>query len=169
MILHTIGHSTLPIQELVRALKAHHVSYVVDVRSSPRSYRLPHFNRPELAAALEHAGIDYLYMGDRLGGKASQGNMDNRWKQGKVDPRLVSDLSRSSDWIEGIRTLASLLREQDRKGQTGCLLCSEADANNCHRLAIAFDVLNSLPELTVNHIRPQPKRPKEIHFQKTLL
>ena len=169
MILHTIGHSNLSIEDLVHVLKDHSVSYIVDVRSSPRSYRFPHFNRTELANALEHAGIGYLYMGDRLGGKSSQADVDKQWKQGKVNPRLVSDLSRSSDWIEGIATLVSLLHERDGKQQAGCLLCSEADANNCHRLLIAFDILNSLPEVTVNHIRPQTKRPEEIHFQKTLL
>ena len=167
MILHTIGHSNLSIGELLRALKDHSVSYVVDVRSSPRSYRFPHFSRPELEASLAQAEIGYVYMGDKLGGKSSQD--DKQWKQGKVNPHVVSDLSRSNDWTEGIRTLALLLQERDRKQESGCLLCSEGDANSCHRLLIAFDVLNSLPELTVNHILPQTKRSEEIHFQKTLL
>lgn len=168
MILHTIGHSNLSIEDLVHVLKDHGVSYIVDVRSSPRSYRFPHFDRPELTAALEQADIGYLYMGDRLGGKPQQSSDEKEWKQGKLNPHLVSDLSRSDHWTKGIRTLASLLQERDGKQQAGCLLCSEGDANSCHRLLIAFDVLNSLPELTVNHIRPQTKRPEEIRFQKTL-
>lgn len=167
MILHTIGHSNLSIGDLLHALKDHGVSYIVDVRSSPRSHRFPHFNRPELEDALRQAGIGYVYMGDRLGGKSAEA--DKQWKQGKVNPHLVSDLSRSINWTEGIRTLALLLQERDAKQEAGCLLCSEGDANSCHRVLIAFDVANSLPELTVNHILPQAKRSQEIHFQKSLL
>ena len=169
MILHTIGHSNLPIGELLRALKDHSVSYVVDVRSSPRSYRFPHFSRPELEASLAQAEIGYVYMGDKLGGKSSQDETNRQWKQGRVDPHLVSGLSRSDNWLEGIKKLASLVMGRAERGESGCLLCSEGDANSCHRLLIAFDVLNSLPELTVNHILPQTKRSEEIHFQKTLL
>lgn len=169
MILHTIGHSNLSIEELLRALKDHGVSYIVDVRSSPRSYRFPHFSRPDLEASLAQAGIGYVYMGDKLGGKSSHDETKRRWKQGRVNPHLVSDLSRSDIWLDGIQTLASLVMERAERGESGCLLCSEGDANSCHRLLVAFDVLNRLPELTVNHILPQTKRSEEIHFQKTLL
>jgi uncharacterized protein (DUF488 family) len=169
LILHTIGHSNRSIGDLLRALKGHGISYIVDVRSSPRSHRFPHFNRPELRDALKQAGIGYVYMGDKLGGKSSPDETKRQWKQGKVDPHLVSHLSRSDDWLEGIRRLASLVTERAERGESGCLLCSEGDANSCHRLLIAFDVLNSLPELTVNHILPEAKRSEEIHFQKTLL
>src|SRR3989337_189743 len=122
----TVGHSNLSIRELLQVLKDHSVAYVVDVRSSPRSYRFPHFNRPQLEAALAQASIGYVYMGDRLGGKSSQGDTNKQWKQGKVDSQLVSNLSRSDTWAEGIQRLVSLVRERAARGESGCLLCSEA-------------------------------------------
>lgn len=167
MILHTIGHSNLSIEELLRALKEHGVSYIVDVRSSPRSYRFPHFNRPELEDALKQAGIGYVYMGDRLGGKSSQA--DKQWKQGKVNPHLVSDLSRSDDWLEGITRLASLVMEHAERRESGCLLCSEADPNKCHRSLVAFDLQQELPALSLQHVTPRRNAPPEVRFQKTLL
>lgn len=167
VILHTIGHSKLSIGDLLRALKDHGVSYVVDVRSSPRSHRFPHFNRPELEDALRQAGIGYVYMGDRLGGKSSQGN--KQWKQGRIDAHLVSDLSRSDNWLEGIKRLASLVTERAERGESGCLLCSEADPNKCHRSLVAFDLQEELPALSLQHMTPRRKAPPEVRFQKTLL
>jgi hypothetical protein len=41
----TIGHSTRPIDEFLRLLKAHGVQRVVDVRTIPRSRHNPQFNR----------------------------------------------------------------------------------------------------------------------------
>src|SRR3990170_6482894 len=89
MILHTIGHSNLSMPELLKALSDHGVFCVVDVRSSPRSYRFPHFDRPELAAALERVGISYRDMGDTLGGKPAAGDDSRGWKQRKAGPPIV--------------------------------------------------------------------------------
>lgn len=169
MILHTIGHSNLSIEELLRALKDHGVSYIVDVRSSPRSYRFPHFSRPDLEASLGQAGIGYVYMGDKLGGKSSHDETKRRWKQGRVNPHLVSDLSRSDIWLDGIQTLASLVMERAERGESGCLLCSEADPNKCHRSLVAFDLQEELPALSLQHMTPRRKAPPEVRFQKTLL
>lgn len=168
-ILYTIGHSNLSMPELLRALKDNRVLYIIDVRSSPRSQRYPYFDRPTLAAALGRVGIDYIYLGDKLGGKPPQTNSEAEWRQGKADPHIISKLSRTEHWANGIQRLATLVSQRAKKYESGCLLCSERDANNCHRLLIAFDVLNNLPDLTVNHIRPQIKGSKEVHFQKTLL
>ena len=169
MILHTIGHSNLSMPELLKALSDHGVFCVVDVRSSPHSYRFPHFDRPELAAALERVGISYRYMGDTLGGKPATGDDSRGWKQGKVDPHIVSSLSRSKRWAEGMEALKRLLREWNRQMQSVCLLCSEADPNKCHRSLIALELLPQLPHLTLNHITPKKQHRKEVSFQKTLL
>ena len=169
MILHTIGHSNLSMPELLKALSDHGVFCVVDVRSSPRSYRFPHFDRPELAAALERAGISYRYMGDTLGGKPAIGDDSRGWKQGKVDPHIVSSLSRSERWAEGMRTLNVLLKEWRRETQSGCLLCSEADPSKCHRSLIALELQQNLSDLTLDHIVPRRGSTKEVSFQKTLL
>ncbi len=168
MILHTIGHSNLSLPDFLRVLREHDISYVVDVRSSPSSARFPHFNRPDVASSLEKTGIEYFYMGDKLGGKPNRSE-PYKWKQGKIDPRLVSNLSRTTAWTAGIEILSSLVQKKELGSQIGCLLCSEGDANNCHRLLIAFEVADNVSGLTVNHILPRTKRAAQTHFQKTML
>src|SRR4030042_140911 len=48
------------------------VEVVVDVRKSPTS-RFEHFRRERLAKLLAEAGIDYIYMGQELGGYRREG------------------------------------------------------------------------------------------------
>src|ERR1700722_13241773 len=62
MTVSTIGHSTHPIEEFVRMLVAHGVRQLVDVRTIPRSRHNPQFNRENLPASLEAAGIGYRHM-----------------------------------------------------------------------------------------------------------
>ena len=167
--LYTIGHSNLSMPELLRALKDHHVSYIVDVRSSPRSHRHPYFDGPALASTLARAGIDYIYLGERLGGKPTQiDDAKNKWKQGKADSHIISDLSRTDRWSKGISKLATLVEERAARDESGCLLCSEADANNCHRSLVAFDLREQLSAVDLQHITPRRTGPSEVRFQKTL-
>src|ERR1017187_4939835 len=63
----TIGHSTRPVKELIRLLKAHQVKRLVDVRTVPRSRHNPQFNRSALSPALHSARLHYTYMAG-LGG-----------------------------------------------------------------------------------------------------
>ena len=65
----TIGHSNHSLEHFIELLRAHEVDEVVDVRSAPYSRYAPHFNRDELEDALEKVGVDYLFMGDELGGR----------------------------------------------------------------------------------------------------
>jgi uncharacterized protein (DUF488 family) len=66
--IHTIGHSTRTLDELIAALKAHNIRTLVDIRSFPMSRRLPHFNRESLEVELRKEGIDYMWMKE-LGGR----------------------------------------------------------------------------------------------------
>jgi len=57
-MIHTIGHSTRELTELVSALKAHGIGTLADIRSFPMSRRLPHFNRGNLERELPASGIE---------------------------------------------------------------------------------------------------------------
>ena len=48
VVIFTIGHSTLPIDEFIGLLLPHGVSRLVDVRTVPRSRHNPQFNRDTL-------------------------------------------------------------------------------------------------------------------------
>lgn len=163
MMLKTVGHSNRSLSELIDLLKTSDVSYVVDIRSTPHSTRFPHFNRLPLEANLRDAGIDYLYLGDLLGGQPGpdQDVASAKWTQGHLDPHLLSSLRRSQRWKQGIEVLASLVRDRANDGQTGCLLCSEADPARCHRSLVALELETKLPDLRVSHLISQDKHPRE--------
>jgi len=163
MMLITAGHSNRSLSELIDLLKTSNVSYVVDIRSTPHSTRFPHFNRLELEKSLRDTGIDYLYLGDLLGGQPGldQDLASAKWTQGRLDPHLISSLRRSQRWKHGVEVLASLVRDRASNGQTGCLLCSEADPARCHRSIVALELEIKLPDLRVSHLISQDSHPRE--------
>ncbi|MGZ5544127.1 MAG: DUF488 family protein, partial [Limisphaerales bacterium] len=55
LVVLTIGHSTRTLEEFIDALKAHGVARVVDVRTVPRSWHNPQFNKTSLPKALKKA------------------------------------------------------------------------------------------------------------------
>jgi len=112
MILRTVGHGNRSAEELIELPKRAGVSYVVDVRSIPHSVRFPHFDSQALRSSLRRAGIDYIYLGDLLGGKPlpHEQTADTQWKQGSLDARLVASLRRTPRWKEGLQKLAAIFR-----------------------------------------------------------
>ncbi len=168
MKIYTIGHSNMELDALIGILKENGISWVADVRSAPYSRRLPQFNRRPFAAALNAAGIRYLFLGDKIGGKPPEGDAPDAWAQGKLNPMLVSGLSGTRRWAEGMAALASAVKTLDREGNVGCILCSEGDVSNCHRSLIAFELERTIPGLVVQHIKPGGAAHSEAHFQKPL-
>jgi len=151
MKLYTIGHGNLQIEPFIDLLRENKVRWVADVRSAPHSRMFPWFNKAALAEALDDAGIRYLFLGSKLGGKPRE-DEGGTWTQGKLNPTLVSNLSRTQRWAEGIAYLASVVSSMDEDNETGCLLCSEKDPNKCHRSLISFQIENAVPSLTVLHL-----------------
>jgi len=152
MRLFTIGHGNLELAPFIDILRENAVGWVADIRSAPHSRMFPWFSKNPLAESLEEAGIRYLFIGDKLGGKPREGEADGEWKQGRLNPALVSSLSRTWRWRDGIARLASVVTSMDEEGETGCLLCSEKDPNNCHRSLVAFQLESVLPELKAIHL-----------------
>ena len=172
MMLITVGHSNRSLPELIDLLKTSNDSYVVDIRSTPHSTRFPHFNQLQLEKSLQSTGIDYLYLGDLLGGQPGldQDLASAKWTQGRLDPHLISSLRRSQRWKHGVEVLASLVRDRASNGQTGCLLCSEADPARCHRSIVALELETKLPDLRVSHLISQDKHPRrEVGVQEPLM
>lgn len=166
MRIYTIGHSSLNLADFISQLQESGVDWVADVRSSPYSGRFPHFNRQSLVRSLKEQGIRYFYVGDRLGGKPNASEIGD-WTQGRVSSFVVSRLSESDGWQAGLKELTETILKMAERGETGCLLCSEADPNACHRSMVGFGLQDVLPELEVLHLLPEggtvPGR-----FQKTL-
>ncbi len=167
MRLYTIGHGNLDIDSFLGILRRNRVDWVADVRSAPYSRMFPWFNKNELAQALEDAGIRYVFLGQQLGGKPREGEATGEWKQGQLNYELVSALSRTTRWAQGIENLAALVSSTDEDSETGCLLCSEKDPNNCHRSLVSFNMESALPGLQVNHLG-HDSTVREAKFQETL-
>ena len=64
----TIGHSTLPIESFIDALRVNSIALLADVRRFPASRRHPQFGREALAQSLGAHGIDYVHY-EALGGR----------------------------------------------------------------------------------------------------
>ncbi len=82
-VIYTIGHSDRPTSGLIAVLQQHGIGVVVDVRSQPYSRWTHQFNRESLTHDLEAAGIRYLFMGDRLGGRPAD---ESLYAPGKEPP-----------------------------------------------------------------------------------
>src|SRR6478609_4086425 len=65
----TIGHSKHPIDTFLGLLRQHGVEVLVDARSQPASRFSPQFGRRPLERAVTAASIEYVFMGDALGGR----------------------------------------------------------------------------------------------------
>ena len=168
MRLYTLGHGNLALTDFLDILLRNDVSWVADVRSAPYSRMFPWFNKAEIAQGLEDAGIRYVFLGQQLGGKPRDEEAASKWKQGKLNYELVSALSRTNRWSEGIRHLSELITSTDEDGEVGCLLCSEKDPNKCHRALVSFKLEEAVREISVTHLG-HDSTIKEAKFQNTLL
>jgi len=130
--LYTIGHSTRTLDELVEALRAHSIATLVDIRSFPRSRRLPHFNRESLEKTLPEAGIRYLWMRE-LGGRRKK-IRDDSPNVALRSPsfRNYADYMLTQEFQGGIAQLIELA-EQSRTAY----MCAERVYFHCHRMLVS--------------------------------
>jgi hypothetical protein len=132
--LFSIGHSNHDFAAFVRLLQGARVTAVADVRSHPFSRRQPQFARPELERGLLEYGIDYLFLGDCLGGRPGRPSLYDA--DGRVDYVKVRAGAAFG------RGLERLTRALERF--TVAMLCSEADPLDCHRGLMITPALRDL-------------------------
>jgi uncharacterized protein (DUF488 family) len=119
----SVGHSHHDLDAILVLLRGAGVTAIADVRSSPFSRRLPQFNRPSFAAALDRWGIAYIFLGDYLGGRPGADELYD--VEGRVDYERVRA---TAEFREG---LDRLVRGTDRF--VVAMLCGEEDPLDCHR------------------------------------
>jgi uncharacterized protein (DUF488 family) len=134
----SIGHSNHEPGAFLDLLRGAGVAAVADVRSSPFSRRLPHFNGPQLEAFLRRNQLAYVYLGDFLGGRPRDDALYD--DEGRVD-------------YERVRTTAAFALGLERlllAAEEGAvaMLCAEEDPLDCHR------GLMITPALVERGIRP---------------
>lgn len=128
-IIYTIGHGNRDIETLIGLLKQNDVGIVVDVRSIPYSRFHPQFRQQNLKNSLEGANIDYLWLGEELGGRPNNSGL---YEDGIVN---YSAIRETAAFKAGIQNVLKLLSP----GTKLTLLCSESDPNQCHRKHLIAD------------------------------
>src|SRR5438270_6620197 len=100
---YSIGHSNQSAKAFLELLHAHEVQILIDVRSSPYSKYVSHFNSSTLAAIVQQYSIKYLFMGEELGGRP-----DGDEFYDAEHHVLYSHVAASSAFLEGISRLKGL-------------------------------------------------------------
>lgn len=139
----TIGTDHRTHYDFARLLVKYGIEALFDVRRTPES-REEHFRRDGLQALAAGQGIDYIYMGNELGGPRNEGC--GQW-------------TGSDEFKRGI----DILRTKAAK-RACCVLCAERTPENCHRRLIAeqlvkhgIEVVHILDEKSI--WTPPPPRP----------
>ena len=131
MRIHTIGHSTRPIEAFIELLEAHGIKQLYDIRSIPHSRRHPHFSQGALAAALGEAGIAYRHA-PALGGrrKPRRDSVNTAWR--------VEGFRGYADYMEtdAFRDALDELVRAAGDAPT-VIMCAEAVWWRCHRQLVA--------------------------------
>lgn len=131
----TIGHSTLPIETFIGALKENGVQLLVDVRTIPRSRHNPQFGQETLAASLTRAGIAYLWMRE-LGGlrHSRKDSISTGWRN--LSFRGYADYMQTAPFVEALNRLVQI-----DENRAAAIMCSEAVPWRCHRSLIGDALL----------------------------
>ena len=139
----SIGHGTRTIESFISLLQKFDISYVIDVRTKPRSRFNPQYNKDRFAAFLREYGIRYVFMGDNLGGIPKDPSCYDQ--EGKVDYEKVKTKDFFLDGIERIQTAYS------KNIRVACV-CSEISPCDCHRSKLIGEVLKerNVPILHIN-------------------
>jgi uncharacterized protein (DUF488 family) len=127
----SIGHSNQSMEAFLSLLQQHQIQVLVDVRSSPYSRYVPHFNGTPLALAVRQVGIKYMFMGKELGGRP-----DGNEFYDVESHVLYNRVAEASFFLGGIKRL----KEGGRTYRVA-IMCSEEDPTVCHRHLLIGRVL----------------------------
>ena len=143
----TIGHSTHGSEEFLKLLRSQGIEAVADVRRYPSSRRHPHFNAGSLAEALPREGIDYVELGEALGGRRTPrpDTPNMGWRVAGF--RGYADHMESAEFRSALAELEDLARER-----RAAFMCAEGPWWRCHRQLIADALLARGWE--VQHVMP---------------
>lgn len=134
MPLFTVGHSTRSFHELLELLKEQNIQVLVDVRRWPSSQRHPQFNHEKLKENLETEGIEYVWLGEELGGYRREGlgekSPNKAWDSEGF--RNYADHTLTDKFRRGINKLLAYA-----KTQNVAYMCAEKFYWRCHRRIIS--------------------------------
>ncbi len=143
--LFTIGYEGATPVRLIGTLRAAGVATLVDVRALANSRR-PGFAKTALSAALAEAGIGYAHL--KALGTPAEGRAAVRAGRPAEMRRIFGA------HLAGLEAQAALAGLADRtRNETICLLCLEADPQQCHRTLVAEAVAMETG-IEISHLHP---------------
>lgn len=143
--IYTIGHGTLPADELTALLEAQGITRLVDIRSFPGSRHNPQFGREEMERWVPETGIDYRWL-KILGGRRRSQDESRHMALRHPAFRSYADYMESDDFAEGLTELLALAVEQPT-----AIMCSESVWWKCHRRLVS-DHLVLIEHVPVFHL-----------------
>ena len=131
----TVGHSTRTLAEFIGLLQAHGATWVVDVRTVPRSRHNPQFNMDSLPGSLKKAGLGFVHIAG-LGGlrHAKQASINMGWRNASF--RGYADYMQTQEFAKALGELIELAKQERT-----AVMCAEAVPWRCHRSLISDALL----------------------------
>jgi len=155
--LYTIGHSNHDIDTFIALLQRYGVTALADVRSTPYSRYMPHFCQKPLKAALEKAGIHYVFLGQELGARPED---ESCYVDGKA---LYERIATTEAFTKGLERVIHGSQKFDI-----ALMCAEKDPISCHRAILVCQHLRQ-SSLEINHILSQGDLETHSHLEERML
>ncbi len=139
--IYSIGHGNKKIEVFISELISYNILYLIDVRSKPFSKWNPQFNQDLLKMELKYNGINYMFLGDKLGGLPKDKSC---YVNGKVDYNIIKEKDFFKESLERLVTA-------DNKKIKIAIMCSEAKPEECHRTKLIGEELRK-KNISTNHI-----------------
>lgn len=134
----TVGHSTRPIDAFVELLRVAEVTFVVDIRTVPRSRTNPQYNKDTLPQSLAAFEIGYEQIAElgglRAASKQVQPDLNGFWENSSF--HNYADYALTAAFDTGIERLITLGRQQ-----RCAMMCSEAVWWRCHRRIVSDQLI----------------------------
>ena len=112
----TIGHSNRSQKAILEMLKEHKIEVLVDIRRFPTS-KVEHFKREAMEQWLPEQGIEYVWLGEELGG----------YRHGGYKAYM-----KTKPFKNGIKRLSEIAKQKRT-----CIMCMEPNPKYCHRRFIS--------------------------------
>lgn len=158
----TIGHSTHTIADFMKWLNRYSIPLVCDVRSQPYSKYNSQFNKNSVQKALLGNGIEYLFLGEELGGRSK--NTFCYDDKGRLQYHLLAQEPLFKKGLEKIIT--------EVEKRSIALMCSESAPLKCHRAILVCRQLYQklhFPKNNIQHILSEGTLQTNAEMEKDLL
>jgi len=124
MPLFSVGYGKDNFDALIERIAPFNITHLADVRTNPYSRYQTDFRGKDFENAVNNAGLKYVFLGDRLGGKPNDPEV---LTDGEIDWQKV----RHAAWY--VQALDKLVDAAENEKNRICLMCGCGLPQECHR------------------------------------